>query len=503
LHLTILGSDIDIICFYPHLQEFIYTFVDGLANHFIELSSFRPIKHVLHIKTSRVPIFTLQYDDVLINLSFYALPLKMMRLDEDIVDENVVKDLLFEDGSRSLNSYRVTETLKDQVPAQKPFADALTWIKVWAKRRAILGGVYGYFPSHALALLLIRVHMQYPEAEAIDLFRLFFWTYAFYDWNAPITVHVPFYTPEFCQETGDTITLAPYHFHPYLNSLNTQEMMAAIAPMKIMSLTRPTSSVTDLVRKPALRVIEHELQRAYYYLQSIEPGMPKDQIAQHLENVFQSSNFFTRYGRYILFSIAVPDSFSKKADDCIVLLQKFAGFTQSRLRVRVARLENDYASNSKRGPPIQIDLFPEPLYHTVRAYGVNSLHEMISANDPKKGIHDEDAKSHYPVYRLAFFVAGVTPAMTDRTYSLPVLQDRYRKLQQYLSSDMADLAKRRRSTNYNEEALAQLVKNIRTDYNYYSSIWPTENSQIEPKLLEGAIVHAAYLSFLPRDLYNL
>ena len=79
-----------------------------------------------------VPIITLEFSGISIDLIFVHLAVPSVPLDLDLRDNNLLRGL-DERDIRSVNGPRVTDEILELVPQQKTFRTALRAVKLWAQ----------------------------------------------------------------------------------------------------------------------------------------------------------------------------------------------------------------------------------------------------------------------------------------------------------------------------------------------------------------------------------
>lgn len=94
---------------------------------------------------------------------------------------------------RTLNAHRDALALQKALPSLDEFRLAHRALKLFLKLRGLIGARFGYLGGFHLAFLLARVCLLLPPtASAAQIVRVFFHTYASWDWDHDmLTVPIP------------------------------------------------------------------------------------------------------------------------------------------------------------------------------------------------------------------------------------------------------------------------------------------------------------------------
>lgn len=211
------GGDIDVACVCPRMitrEDFFTSLLEKLAT--------RPgVTHVHGISGANVPILTVVYYGIDIDVSFAPIGLSTVGRDFEILDDAILRGL---DAAavRSLNGPRVTELVRHLVPEYalispfipshrvcslplssslsacacvisfESFKCCLRAIRVWAKRRGIYSNKLGFLGGVNLNILVAYVCQAYPHAAPAVLLLKFFETFAAWKWPTPVTLCPPY-----------------------------------------------------------------------------------------------------------------------------------------------------------------------------------------------------------------------------------------------------------------------------------------------------------------------
>jgi len=137
------------------------------------------------------------------------------------------------------------------------FRNFLRIIKLWAKRRAIYSAMFGYLTGISTAVLVAKIHQEYPDYEVADLVYKFFEVYGQSDWRDPVTI-------KFGKK--EKISLSSWK-----NALDNVDgdLMAILSPNYELRNT------TQRVKEPTFSVIVAEFKRGFEVLQELKPVSQK------------------------------------------------------------------------------------------------------------------------------------------------------------------------------------------------------------------------------------
>ena len=126
------GSDIDALVVAPkHVT--MPDFFEHFPPTFHEMTEASEVDEFNPVADAFVPIITIKFRDVDIDLLFASLPtLSQIPKDIELSDKGYLRGL-DDQGMRSINGARTVRELLDCVPQHKPFRLALRAIKSWSK----------------------------------------------------------------------------------------------------------------------------------------------------------------------------------------------------------------------------------------------------------------------------------------------------------------------------------------------------------------------------------
>lgn len=175
------GADIDVLCVVPrHVsrKDFFTIFYEELCND-------ERVKEISKVEDAYVPIISLNFDEIPIDLTFSRLNLPVIPENINLLNDSILKSL-DEKCILSLNGSRVTDTILKLVPNVVVFHSALRAIKFWGKRRFVYGNAYGYFGGVTFSICVARVCQMYPKLCAWDIVCKFFEVFSSWKWPNPV-----------------------------------------------------------------------------------------------------------------------------------------------------------------------------------------------------------------------------------------------------------------------------------------------------------------------------
>jgi len=218
-----------------------------------------------------------------------------------------------EAGVRSLNGARVTQLILEMVPNKNNFRILASAVKEWAVQNGIYSNVLGFLGGVNFAILCAWVCKRHPKQPPASLLRIFFRTFACWQWPTPVIL-----TP--VQSDPPVGVPSMLVWNPKVNPRDARHLMPIITP------AYPSMNSTYNVGSPQLRRIQEELIRAALVLEEGE---------NHWSDIFQGSDFFERHSNYIQITIRACNS-----GDFL----KWQRLCESRLRILINSLETPQIS---------------------------------------------------------------------------------------------------------------------------------------------------------------
>ncbi|ELA41119.1 uncharacterized protein VICG_01818 [Vittaforma corneae ATCC 50505] len=293
------GADIDVLCVVPrHVSR-----KDFFTIFYEELGQDENVKEISKIEDAYVPIISLTYDGIPIDLTFARLNLPVIAENISLLNDTILRSM-DEKCILSLNGSRVTDAILRLIPRVDVFHSALRAIKFWAKRRYIYGNAYGYFGGVTFSICVARICQMYPNLCAYDIVCKFFETYSSWKWPTPV---------QLCSIVDHNYNLKVWD--PKVYPADKYHKMPVITPVY------PSINSTHNVTQSTFILICSELARGNELMRSKAP----------FSKLFEVSGFFKKHKMFIEVRINSED------------LQAFniwEGYIQSKIRILCTKLEN-------------------------------------------------------------------------------------------------------------------------------------------------------------------
>jgi poly(A) polymerase len=293
-------SDIDVVCVVPHFvrrTDFFTVFHRILLNH-------SPVRDLVKIEDASVPIMTMKFSGVDIDISFAQLAVPSVE-DFGILESDTTLADVDQATVRSLNGYRVSNLILKLVPDVHTFREFLRFIRYWAHSRGIYGNVYGYLGGVNCALLCAFICQRYPKATVATLVLMFFHELMDWPWPAPIQINTP--------TTGTRPS-----WDNTAGSAGRRDLMPIITP------AYPAQNSLRSASKSTKARMTQEFKRGFTLAKkSITEGEP-------WANLVKPSTFFNTYRKYVQVLV-----WAASRDD----YQKWIGTVESRIRAFAQQIE--------------------------------------------------------------------------------------------------------------------------------------------------------------------
>ncbi|KAF2757026.1 Poly(A) polymerase papa [Pseudovirgaria hyperparasitica] len=305
------GSDIDTLIVAPKhctRDDFFQLFPELLA----KMSRADAIDEMTPVPDAHVPVISLEYCGISIDLIFAPLAISSVPMSLDLKDKNLLKGLSDTD-LRSVNGSRVTDEILTLVPQVKTFRHALRAVKLWAQRRAVYANVMGFPGGVAWAMMVARVCQLYPMAPGSVLVSKFFNLMKSWPWPRPIML-----------KDMDDGPIQQKVWNPQIYPGDRRHLMPVITP------AFPSMCATHNITPSTQKIILRELSRASDITNEIFMGR------KAWKDLFRRHTFFTEGYKYYLSIVAA--SRTKDAQSI------WSGLVQSRLRRLVTGIEVSDAS---------------------------------------------------------------------------------------------------------------------------------------------------------------
>ncbi|KAF0731985.1 hypothetical protein Ae201684P_020729 [Aphanomyces euteiches] len=299
------SSDIDTVAVAPwHVSQ------DDFFGSFVEMLRACPeVRSLAPVTNAFVPLVTLVYDNVAIDILFARLPLSSVLTTQDI-DSDYILSGVDAASMKSLNAPRVSTLVLCLVPRRSVFRTVLRAVRFWARSRGIYSSKLGYLGGVSWAILVAFVCQIYPTDDCGTVLTRFFQVISEWSWPQPVVLNV-LYDAELGFESWD----------PRSNIYDRTHIMPIITP------AYPPMNSAVQVSHSTFTIMYEELWRARYIAENATGSDSNDESWQAL---FQPTNFFIRYNTYL----ALTYSAATVEHMCV-----WSKFVQSRIRKLVDSLQ--------------------------------------------------------------------------------------------------------------------------------------------------------------------
>lgn len=397
------GSDIDVVLIAPERitrRHFFTTLVQRLRDK-------RTITDVSFAEEAVVPIISMKFEGVDLDLSFCAI--KQARIPDDInmMDDRVLVGL-DETSVKSVNGVRVAQALIDLVPQVAVFRAALRFMKPWAKSRGLYSVKFGFPSGIGWAILVAKVCQSYPKLNAAGILFRFFKFYKQWFRADPVATGRPnaaiFITP----------SLTPPNILPGLpkawNPSESRRDAAALFP--VITPAYPYSNACFNVSKTTLATLVEEFANAHETIQGLvaaaTSSTPPSSSASHATGgdgdlgiwpkLLEPYAFFQTFSHYIRVAVssASVDEYSSYVD-----------FVEAKLRFLWTEGIQNQGHALEKYPQIKIRVF-------------SGRFEEPRQIDTLKSLREE-AKKRAVAAKLLSISGGTDAAATGGHYPAPAL----------------------------------------------------------------------------------
>ncbi|XP_070569664.1 poly(A) polymerase beta-like [Ptychodera flava] len=296
------GGDIDALCVAPRNVDR----ADFFSSFFELLKQQPEARDLRAVEEAFVPVIKMVFDGIEIDMTFARLALAQVPENQDLADDNLLKNL-DQRCIRSLNGCRVTDEILNLVPNKDSFRLALRAIKIWAKNHGIYSNVVGFLGGVSWAMLVARTCQLYPNAAASTIVYKFFLVFSRWEWPQPVLL----------KPTGENKLNMPV-WDPRVNPTDRFHLMPIITPAyphqnSTYNVTQSTKAVLVEEFKQGLAITEEiHLRRAEW------------------SKLFEPTNFFQKYKHYIVLSASATTEEHQL---------EWIGLVESKIRILTGNLE--------------------------------------------------------------------------------------------------------------------------------------------------------------------
>lgn len=380
------GADIDTLFLAPqHVDR-----ADFFSLFYEMLKEDPKITELTPVPDAYVPVMTMVFDEISIDLVFARLPFSSIPEELDLLDPSILKNL-DEKSMLSLNGSRGTDEILRLVPDVHTFHTALRCIKLWAKRRGLYNNAMGYLGGVACALLTARICQLYPNAAASTIIARFFKIYQQWAWPQPVYL-----------KPIEDFPLNQKVWNPKLYPADRNHRMPVITP------AYPSMCATHNVSRSTLTLMTAEFARGSELVARIEAG------EAGWEQLFVKSDFFLHYRNFFQF-LAVAETEEEH--------RLWSGYVESKVRILMNKLELE--ANIAVAPP-----FTETFEKVIQVSAYDKDEEvsqeslttptMATSNLPEAVVEQvlkghtfpvqSSAEGERKIYTTAYYIAiGVAP----------------------------------------------------------------------------------------------
>lgn len=326
-------GDIDTLCVVPsHVTR-----KDFFSTFFEMLKATEGVKDCCDIKDAYVPLITLFYDNINMDILFARLSNNQtVPEDQDLRNVEILRNL-DQQCVRSLNGCRVTDEILHLVPNIETFRLTLRAVKLWAKRKAIYKNALGFIGGVCWAMLVARTCQLYPNAAPSQLLAKFFLVFSKWEWPKPVFLKMPDESPP---------GLAYQVWDPRYNQLDRSHLMPIITP------AYPHQNSTYNVSRSTLSVMKQEFKDALEVTKMILKRDPTETPDKRIwSDLFVKSDFFNKYKHFIVLSATADEPEAYK---------KWTGLVETNIRKLVNDLERNEFILIAHVNTEAVELPPEP-----------------------------------------------------------------------------------------------------------------------------------------------
>ncbi|XP_035764609.1 poly(A) polymerase type 3-like isoform X1 [Neolamprologus brichardi] len=266
------GADIDALCVGPGFLERKAFF----TSFFAKLKAQKEVKDIQAIEEAYVPVITLSWEGIQIDLVFALLSQRSVPDNLDLLNNSIVKNVVDARCVRSFNGYRVTEEILRLVPNVLNFRVALRAVKLWAKQRNIYSNKLGFLGGVSWAIMVARICQVYPNATASTLVIKFFKIFSMWVWPIPIRL----------MEVEKCNYNLPF-WDTKVNRRDRCHLMPIITP------AYPQQNTSVNVSRSTFAILNEEIDRGHAICLEIEQKKAK------WSELFEQTDFFKKY-QYVL-----------------------------------------------------------------------------------------------------------------------------------------------------------------------------------------------------------
>lgn len=369
------GSDIDTLVVAPrHVtrQDFFSSFKDLLLKD-------PKCKELNAVEQAFVPIMTMTYDGVDIDLLFARMDVTTVPDDMDLSNDSLLKNL-DQESVRSLNGCRVAGQLLKLVPNQESFCTVLRAIKIWAQNHGVYSNAMGFFGGITWAILVARTCQLYPNASASRLIQKVFFVFSTWQWPQPVLLN------HASPSTGTALDKLVWD--PRCNHGDRFHLMPILTP------AYPEQNSTHNVSRSSLTVIQNELKKGLEVCNQILAG------TSTWKDLLKEVCFFESYLHYVALTLDTPTEKDEAS---------YGGFFESKIRQFVQILE--------RNPQVEmVQVNPKKFKKTGTKTSVWIVGFQLVEGAKNVDLSADCQRFQQSIYQQAMNVKNIGNGIVDATY---------------------------------------------------------------------------------------
>ncbi|EKX37654.1 hypothetical protein GUITHDRAFT_41551, partial [Guillardia theta CCMP2712] len=296
---------------------------DMFDDLYVAMQAREDIKDLIKVQEARAPVIKFRMDDFEFKLSMARLNYATLPEDFDVTDDKHLKNVDPESVA-SLNSVRVTDTIRSLVPNLISFKYCIQALKFWAKKRGVYNNGLGFLGSISLEIMAARICQLYPKALPSRLLYFFFFTYCQWKWPQPVEL------AEIVANSHD-LNLPVWGY-------GATEMSDRRHLMPIISPCYPAQNTAALVSRSTLKIMKEMFIRAMGVCKQIHEGKAG------WCDLFEPVDLFSTYANFL----QIQASARSKADH-----NMWKGFCAANIHNMISYLERCPDAYLDRAHPIQ------------------------------------------------------------------------------------------------------------------------------------------------------
>nr|CCA19046.1 Poly(A) polymerase putative [Albugo laibachii Nc14] len=296
-------SDIDVVCAVPyHVSH-----RDFFCGFSAVLTRMTQVTELVTVPNASVPLISLSYQSIKLDLLFAQLPLLSIGADLDIHSDHILAGVSAA-SVKSLNAPRVSSMILSLVPNRQVFRRVSRAIRAWARRRGIYSSKLGYLSGINWALLTAFVCQLFPGRTVSYVFVHFFYVLSEWQWPKPIMLNIP-YDAKLGLECWSFQLRDRTHVMPIITPAYPQMNSSAQVTASTLSVIKEELwRARDLLEREILSSITSHQQDQRTRKEAGALEKPDTDTFLSWDVLYQPSSFFVRYDWYVGLTIQIDSS---------------------------------------------------------------------------------------------------------------------------------------------------------------------------------------------------